>query len=101
VLLVDLLKELQFSDAEIDEMIAASLFNALFVLGRSISLIGHYLDPKRPKSELYRHCLDDIFYSIPGLAKRARGRTRCLLHTSISVSSGTIHSLVFSVYHTR
>jgi len=65
VLLVDLLKELQFSDAEIDEMIAAGLFNALFVLGRSIGLMGHYLDQKRLKSGLYRHPLDDILYDVP------------------------------------
>jgi len=57
--LVDLLKELQFSDAEIDEMIAAGLFNALFVVGRSIGLLGHYLDQKRLKSGLYRHPLDE------------------------------------------
>jgi len=65
VLLVDLLKELQFSDAEIDEMIAAGLFNALFVLGRSIGLMGHYLDQKRLKTGLYRHPLDDILYDVP------------------------------------
>jgi len=44
VLLVDLLKELKFSEAEIDEMIDAGLFNALFVLGRSIGFMGHYFD---------------------------------------------------------
>jgi len=65
VLLVDLLKELKFSDAEIDEMIAAGLFNALFVLGRSIGLMGHYLDQKRLKTGLYRHPLDDILYDVP------------------------------------
>ncbi len=65
VLLADLLKELQFSDAEIDEMIAAGLFNALFVLGRSIGLMGHYLDQKRLKTGLYRHPLDDILYDVP------------------------------------
>ena len=65
MLLVDLLKELQFSDTEIDEMIAAGLFNALFVLGRSIGLMGHYLDQKRLKTGLYRHPLDDILYDVP------------------------------------
>jgi ATP-citrate lyase alpha-subunit len=65
VLLVDLLKELKFSDAEIDEMIAAGLFNALFVLGRSIGLMGHYLDQKRLRTGLYRHSLDDILYDVP------------------------------------
>ncbi len=65
VLLVDLLKELNFSDAEIDEMIGAGLFNALFVLGRSIGLMGHYFDQKRLGEPLYRHPLDDILYDIP------------------------------------
>ncbi len=65
VLLVDLLKELNFSDAEIDEMIAAGLFNALFVLGRSIGLMGHYFDQKRLGEPLYRHPLDDILYDVP------------------------------------
>ena len=70
VLLVDLLKELQFSDAEIDEMIAAGLFNALFVVGRSIGLLGHYLDQKRLKTGLYRHPLDDILYDVPERPER-------------------------------
>jgi len=65
VLLVDLLKELQFSDAEIDEMIAAGLFNALFVLGRSIGFMGHYFDQKRLKQPLYRHPMDDVLYDVP------------------------------------
>ena len=65
VLLADLLKELKFSDPEIDEMIAAGLFNALFVLGRSIGFMGHYFNQKRLKSGLYRHPLDGIFYNVP------------------------------------
>ncbi|MGC9529037.1 MAG: citrate/2-methylcitrate synthase [Candidatus Bipolaricaulaceae bacterium] len=65
VLLVDLLTELRFSDAEIDEMIRAGLFNAFFVLGRSIGLIGHYFDQVRLEQSLYRHPLDDILYDVP------------------------------------
>jgi len=65
VLLVDLLKELKFSDPEIDEMIKAGLFNAFFVLGRSIGLIGHYFDQIRLEQDLYRHPLDDILYDVP------------------------------------
>ncbi|HHE51859.1 MAG TPA: ATP citrate synthase, partial [Candidatus Acetothermia bacterium] len=65
VLLVDLLHELDFSDKEIDEMIGAGLFNALFVLGRSIGLMGHYFDQKRLAQPLYRHPLDDILYDVP------------------------------------
>lgn len=36
--------------------------NGLFVLGRSIGFIGHYLDQKRLKQGLYRHPWDDISY---------------------------------------
>jgi len=65
VLLVDLLKELQFSDAEIDQMIKMGTFNALFVLGRSIGFMGHYFDQNRLEQGLYRHPLDDILYDVP------------------------------------
>jgi ATP-citrate lyase alpha-subunit len=65
VLLVDLLKELRFSDTGIDEMIKAGLFNAFSVLGRSIDLIGHYFDQIRLEQDLYRHPLDDILYDVP------------------------------------
>jgi succinyl-CoA synthetase alpha subunit len=71
VLLVDLLKELAFSDTEIDEMIEAGLFNALFVLGRSIGLMGHYFDQKRLQADLYRHPLDDILYDVPDKPEKA------------------------------
>ena len=39
--------------------------NGLFVLGRSIGFIGHYLDQKRLKQGLYRHPWDDISYMMP------------------------------------
>ena len=65
VLLVDLLKEVGFSDAEIDQMIKMGTFNALFVLGRSIGFMGHYFDQNRLHQGLYRHPLDDILYDVP------------------------------------
>ena len=65
VSLVDLLHELQFKDEDIDEMIGAGLFNALFVLGRSIGLMGHYFDQNRLQQPLYRHPIDDILYDVP------------------------------------
>ena len=46
-------------------MIKAGLFNAFFVLGRSIGLIGHYFDQIRLEQDLYRHPLDDILYDVP------------------------------------
>jgi ATP citrate (pro-S)-lyase len=48
-----------------DEYIKMGALNGLFVLGRSIGLIGHYLDQKRLKQGLYRHPWDDIAYMLP------------------------------------
>ncbi|MES1916103.1 MAG: hypothetical protein MHM6MM_007952, partial [Cercozoa sp. M6MM] len=36
--------------------------NALFVVGRSIGLVGHFLDQTRLRQGLYRHPTDDIDY---------------------------------------
>jgi ATP-citrate lyase alpha-subunit len=65
VLLVDLLHDLRFSEAEIDQMIEMGMFNALFILGRSIGLMGHHFDQNRLQQGLYRHPLDDILYDVP------------------------------------
>ncbi|KAJ2036300.1 ATP citrate lyase subunit 1, partial [Coemansia sp. RSA 2337] len=46
--------------------------NGLFVLGRSIGFIGHYLDQKRLKQGLYRHPWDDISYLNPATAQGDR-----------------------------
>ncbi|RKQ63966.1 ATP-citrate lyase alpha-subunit [Thermovibrio guaymasensis] len=64
VLLVDMFRNLGFSEAEIDELIEAGAFNAFFVLGRSIGFIGHILDEKRLAMPLYRHPWDDILYDV-------------------------------------
>jgi ATP citrate (pro-S)-lyase len=47
---------------EADQYIALGALNGLFVLGRTIGLIGHHLDQKRLKQGLYRHPWDDIAY---------------------------------------
>lgn len=44
-----------FTREEADELIENGCLNGLFVLGRSIGFIGHYLDQKRLKQPLYRH----------------------------------------------
>ena len=44
------------------EYIKMGALNGLFVLGRSIGLMGHYLDQNRLKQPLYRHPWDDIAY---------------------------------------
>ncbi|KAF8931079.1 citrate synthase [Dissophora ornata] len=67
VLFVDLLRNSgAFTREEAEEYIKIGTLNGLFVLGRSIGFIGHYLDQKRLKQGLYRHPWDDISYLTPG-----------------------------------
>ena len=66
VCFVDLLRSSgSFTKEEADEYIQNGVLNALFVLGRSMGFIGHYLDQKRLKQGLYRHPWDDISYVMP------------------------------------
>ena len=53
-----------FTADEAAEYLSIGTLNALFVLGRSIGFIGHYLDQKRLKQPLYRHPSDDIFIDL-------------------------------------
>ncbi|KAJ3197486.1 citrate synthase [Irineochytrium annulatum] len=65
VAFVDLLRSCgAFSQEEAEEYVQIGTLNGLFVLGRSIGFIGHYLDQKRLKQGLYRHPWDDISYII-------------------------------------
>jgi len=51
-----------FTREESDDLMSFGCLNGLFVLGRSIGFIGHYLDQLRLKQPLYRHPWDDITY---------------------------------------
>merc|ERR1711988_1822644 len=63
VCFVDMLKSCgAFSREECDDLMSFGCLNGLFVLGRSIGFIGHYLDQLRLKQPLYRHPWDDITY---------------------------------------
>ncbi|XP_035909646.1 ATP-citrate synthase isoform X1 [Anopheles stephensi] len=63
---VDLLRNCgSFTSEEAQEYINIGAINSLFVLGRSIGFIGHYMDQKRLKQGLYRHPWDDISYVLP------------------------------------
>ena len=63
VCFVDLLRSCgAFKVEEANELIRNGCLNGLFVLGRSIGFIGHFLDQKRLKQGLYRHPWDDISY---------------------------------------
>ncbi|KAG0319516.1 citrate synthase [Dissophora globulifera] len=67
VLFVDLLRHSgAFTREEAEEYINIGTLNGLFVLGRSIGFIGHFMDQKRLKQGLYRHPWDDISYLTPG-----------------------------------
>ncbi|KAI1285088.1 ATP-citrate synthase [Halotydeus destructor] len=66
VAVVDILRSSGcFTPEEAQEYIEMGCLNGLFVLGRTIGFIGHYLDQKRLKQGLYRHPWDDISYVMP------------------------------------
>ncbi|XP_044762931.1 ATP-citrate synthase [Coccinella septempunctata] len=63
---VDMLRNCgSFTSEEAQEYINIGAINSLFVLGRSIGFIGHFMDQKRLKQGLYRHPWDDISYVLP------------------------------------
>ena len=51
-----------FTREEADETVSSGCLNGLFVMGRSMGFIGHFLDQTRLKQGLYRHPTDDITY---------------------------------------
>ena len=48
---------------EIQDIVKIGYLNGLFVLARSIGLIGHALDQKRLQQPLYRHPWDAVLYT--------------------------------------
>ncbi|CAH0387530.1 unnamed protein product [Bemisia tabaci] len=54
-----------FTREEAQEYIDMGSINGLFVLGRTIGFVGHFMDQKRLKQGLYRHPWDDISYVLP------------------------------------
>ncbi|KAI0853891.1 citrate synthase [Daldinia vernicosa] len=69
VCFVDLMRSCgAFSAEEAEDYMKMGVLNGLFVLGRSIGLIAHYLDQKRLRTSLYRHPWDDITYLLPTLS---------------------------------
>ena len=70
VCFVDLMRNCgAFSAEEAEDYLKNGVLNGLFVLGRSIGLIAHYLDQKRLRTGLYRHPWDDITYLLPEMSK--------------------------------
>jgi len=56
-----------FSEQERAEIIEFGILNGLFMLGRTIGMIGHYFDQKRLRTALYRHPMDDVLYDLPSM----------------------------------
>ena len=59
---LDLLENLDFSEDEKDDVIRTEALNGLFVLGRSIGMMGHIFDQKRLRSRLYRQPRDEVLF---------------------------------------
>ncbi len=62
LLFLDMMEDLGFEESEIEQILDAGGLNGLFLLGRTIGMIGHYFDQTRLKQGLYRHPWDDILY---------------------------------------
>ncbi len=54
-----------FTEQEKAEIIEFGILDGLFMLGRTIGMVGHFFDQKRLRSGLYRHPMDDILYDLP------------------------------------
>lgn len=55
----------EFKRHEVESVLKLGYLNGLFVLSRTIGMIGHYLDQKRLEQPLYRHPYDDVMYMLP------------------------------------
>jgi ATP-citrate lyase alpha-subunit len=60
---LDLLENLDISPEEVEDVINSEALNGLFVLGRSIGMMGHVFDQKRQRAGLYRQPWDEILFS--------------------------------------
>ena len=60
---LDLLENLDFTPEEIEDVILSEALNGLFVLGRTIGMMGHVFDQKRQRAGLYRQPWDEILFS--------------------------------------
>jgi len=62
ILSVDMMYALGWTTEKVDSIIKCGALNGLFLLGRTIGLIGHFIDQNNQKAGLYRHPWDDILY---------------------------------------
>jgi ATP citrate (pro-S)-lyase len=62
-IMLDLLEaELNYSQAQLQELVEIEFFNAIFILSRSTGLMAHYLDQRRHDEGLLRLSDNDITY---------------------------------------
>lgn len=69
VLSVDMMYGLGWDEERIQSVVDSGGLNGLFLLGRTIGMIGHYMDQTRMKAPLYRHPWDDVLYDLPPQVK--------------------------------
>jgi ATP-citrate lyase alpha-subunit len=60
---LDLMENLDLTEEEKQDVIDSELLNGLFVLGRSIGMMGHIFDQKRQRAGLYRQPWDEILFA--------------------------------------
>lgn len=60
---LDLMENLDLTEEEKQDVIDAEILNGLFVLGRSIGMMGHIFDQKRQRAGLYRQPWDEILFA--------------------------------------
>jgi ATP-citrate lyase alpha-subunit len=65
ILCCDMLRSMGYTPQEVKDFVALGALNALFVLGRSIGIMGHVMDQKRLNTRLYRQPWDEILYLVP------------------------------------
>jgi len=65
ILCVDMMYALEWPEKRIRSIIDCGGLNGLFVLGRTMGMIGHYIDQVTQQNGLYRHPWDDIMYDLP------------------------------------
>jgi len=65
ILCCDMLRSIGYKPEEVRDFVALGALNALFVLGRSIGMMGHIMDQKRLRTRLYRQPWDEILFMMP------------------------------------
>ncbi|KKM70452.1 hypothetical protein LCGC14_1440600 [marine sediment metagenome] len=60
---LDLLENLDYTKEEVEDVIFSEALNGLFVLGRTIGMMGHIFDQKRQRAGLFRQPYDEILFT--------------------------------------